>query len=348
MTLSSISTATIISPPTDPSKEGQSVGSIGRRRLLGQLALGGGLWAVGRSAWAQGEPEREGTPSLPATSAKPQVRYCLNMSTVRGQRLSLPEQVDLAAKAGYDGIEPWINELRQYQQSGGSLSDLRKRIADQGLTVASAIGFAEWIVNDPARRQAGLEQARRDMELVAAIGGTHLAAPPAGATRDTTVDLRAAAERYRTLLELGVRQGVIPQLEVWGFSATLSRLGETMLVALESQHPQACVLLDVYHLYKGGSEFATLRLLSGAAMHCFHMNDYPADPPRETIRDADRVYPGDGIAPLKSILADLLATGFRGFLSLELFHPGYWQQEALTVARTGLEKMRAAVASALG
>jgi sugar phosphate isomerase/epimerase len=83
-------------------------------------------------------------------------------------------------------------------------------------------------------------------------------------------------------------------------------------------------------------------------MHCFHLNDYPATPPRETIRDADRVYPGDGVAPLPAMLKSLLATGFRGFLSLELFNPTYWQQDALTVARTGLEKMRAAVAAALG
>ena len=66
---------------------------------------------------------------------------------------------------------------------------------------------------------------------------------------------------------------VIPQLEVWGFSTTLSKLGETMFVATESRHPKACVLLDIYHLYKGGSEFGALRLLSGAAMNCFHMND---------------------------------------------------------------------------
>src|SRR5207302_11483006 len=121
-----------------------------------------------------------------------------------------------------------------------------------------------------------------------------------------------AAERYRALLDLGVSMGVIPQLEVWGFSATLSKLGETLLVATESRHPRACVLLDVYHLYKGGSEFAGLRLLSGAAINCFHMNDYPAPPPRETITDAHRVYPGDGAAPLTSMLRDLSATGFCG------------------------------------
>jgi hypothetical protein len=35
------------------------------------------------------------------------------------------------------------------------------------------------------------------------------------------------------------------------------------------------------------------------------MNDYPAEPPRETIADRDRVYPGDGIAPIKQIVGDL-------------------------------------------
>jgi sugar phosphate isomerase/epimerase len=309
--------------------------TLSRRRLLSGTAVAGlSLGATTAAAQSSLRP------------APQRVQYSLNMSTVRGQKLSVPDQVDLAAKAGYDAIEPWINELRQYQQSGGSLGDLRKRVADQGLNVASAIGFAEWIVNDDSRRAAGMEQAKKDMDLIRSIGGTHIAAPPAGATRDTNIDLLVAARRFRELVELGASMEVIPQLEVWGFSTTLSKLGETMLVAVECKHPQACVLLDVYHLYKGGSEFSGLRLLSGAAMHCFHMNDYPAMPPRETIRDADRVYPGDGVAPLTTMLRDLLATGFAGTLSLELFNPEYGKQDAMTVARTGLDKMKAALAKA--
>jgi len=269
------------------------------------------------------------------------------MSTIREQKLSVPDQVDLAAKAGYTAIEPWMGELHKYVEGGGSVNDLKKRIADHGLAVASAIGFAEWIVDDDARRAAGLETAKKDMGLLAAIGGTHIAAPPAGATKEPNLNLHKAAERYRALLDVGVAAGVIPQLEVWGFSTTLSKLGETMLVATESRHPRACVLLDVYHLHKGGSEFAGLRLLNGAAMHCFHMNDFPATPPRETIKDADRVYPGDGVAPLTQILRDLLAAGFQGTLSLELFNPTYWKQDPLAVARTGLAKMQEAVAKAV-
>jgi sugar phosphate isomerase/epimerase len=183
--------------------------------------------------------------------------------------------------------------------------------------------------------------------MVHQIGGRRLAAPPAGATNQADLPLPRAAERYRALLELGERMEVAPQLELWGFSRTLSRLSECAYVAIETGHPRACILTDVYHLYKGGSGFGGIRLLSPAALHVIHMNDYPAQPPRAQITDAQRVYPGDGVAPLRELLRDLRHLGFRGALSLELFNREYWTQDALAVARTGLEKMRAAVRSSL-
>lgn len=274
--------------------------------------------------------------------------YCLNTSTIRGQQLTVPQQIAVAAEAGYDAIEPWLGDLDRYVQGGGRLSELKKQIEDAGLVVASGIGFAEWIVDDDAQRAQGLANAQRDMETIRAIGGTRIAAPPAGATQQTDLNLFRAAERYRKLLELGDEVGVVPQAEVWGFSKSLSRLGEVLFVAAEAGHPQACLLPDVYHIYKGGSDFGALRMIAGSKIHVFHMNDYPAEPPREKITDAARVYPGDGTAPLTQILRDLYEVGFRGTLSLELFNPEYWMQDALLVAKTGLEKMRKAVAGAIG
>jgi 2-keto-myo-inositol isomerase len=185
------------------------------------------------------------------------------------------------------------------------------------------------------------------MDLVRQIGGKRIAAPPTGATKQTDLNLHKAAERYRALLELGDQMGVVPEVELWGFSKSLGRLGEVAMVAIESGHPKACLLLDVYHLYKGGSDFNSIKLLNGAAIPVIHFNDYPAQPPRAEITDAHRIYPGDGVAPLKVLLRDLHAIGFRGMLSLELFNKEYWMQDGLTVARTGLEKMRAVVRSSL-
>ncbi len=272
--------------------------------------------------------------------------YCFNTSTIRGQKLSLDMEIEITAKAGYHSIEPWVNKIHEYVRSGESLKDLRKRIIDIGLTVESAIAFSRWIVDDDKRRAEALEQNKRDMDVLAQIGGKRIAAPPAGVRGP--IDLMKAAERYRALLELGDEMGVVPQVEVWGPSKGLYRLGQAMFIVIESGHPKACMLPDVYHTYKGGSDFNGLKAISHRAIQVFHLNDYPADPPRETIGDRDRIFPGDGIAPLTQILRDLHTNHSNAVLSLELFNPTYWKQDPLEVAKTGLAKMKAAVNKALG
>lgn len=284
--------------------------------------------------------------SLPSvTAAAPAVQgsiadsvsYCLNMSTIREQTDDITQQVRIASEAGYTGIEPWMGHLEKFTQSGGKLSDLRKQISDAGLKVESAIGFAQWIVDDEGKRKEGLENAKRDMDVLAQIGGTRLAAPPVGGHRGgPKLDTFVIAERYRALLEVGDETGVVPQLEVWGFSTNLSRLGESVMACVEAGHPKACLLPDVYHIFKGGSDFGGLALLHDDAIQVFHMNDYPDTPSREEMNDSHRVYPGDGIAPLSSILNMISGNGRKVVLSLELFNKDYWKQDALEVAKTGL------------
>ena len=290
------------------------------------------------------------TPAVAVENAKAKspFGYCFNTSTIRGQKLDLVTEIEITAKAGYDAIEPWVREIDAYVKGGGKLKDLRKRIADHGLTVESAIGFAKWIVDNPEERKLGLEQAKRDMDTLAQIGGKRIAAPPVGATNQTDLNLFEAAKRYRELLLLGDQMGVIPQAEVWGFSKSLSRLGETVFVCVEAGHPKACLLPDVYHIFKGGSDFPGLKLLAADAIQVFHVNDYPADPPRTEMNDSHRVYPGDGVAPLNSLLQMLTSNGSRCMLSLELFNRDYWKQDAAEVAKVGLEKTKQAVAKALG
>jgi 2-keto-myo-inositol isomerase len=280
------------------------------------------------------------------SSALP-VRICLNTSTISGQKLPLPEQVKVCAAAGYQGIEPWIRDLRQFVSEGGKLSDLKNQIADSGLKVESAIGFANWIVDDEALRNAGLEEARRDMEMLREIGGTRIAAPPVGAQNAPGPALDVIASRYRALLELGHEIGVKPQLELWGFSKTLSKLSELAYVAAGAEHEDACVLPDFYHIYKGGSDFRGLEMIEASRMHVFHINDYPAEPPRESINDAARVFPGDGVCPLVDAIASLIRNGFTGAFSLELFNPEYWKRDAAAVAKEGYEKSLAVIQKAI-
>jgi 2-keto-myo-inositol isomerase len=318
-----------------------SPGAIGRRAFLrgaaSVLALGGGLGSARRLGAAAVEPNQDSEGQTMAP------RIALNTATIRGYQLPIEEQIRVTAAAGYQGIEPWLSDIAAFTAKGGRLADLRQQLADAGLQLVGAIAFWKWADADSATRVQGLELARREMETIAALGGACAAAPPLGTVADVSLD--AFAERYASLCEVGKGAGVTPLLELWGHSPKLSTLAEVLYVAAASGRADARLLLDVYHLYKGGNTFDSLGLLSGAALGLFHVNDYPAEPPRAEIQDRHRVWPGDGVAPLDQIAATLRGAGYSGFLSVELFNPDYWGGDPLSTARTGLEKTRRAFAA---
>lgn len=273
--------------------------------------------------------------------------YCLNTSTISGQKVGFLKEFEITAKAGYDGIEIWIRDLEKYLAEGGDLKDLNKFISDLGLRVENAIGFAQWIVDDESVRNAGIEQLKKEMDMMAQIGCKRIAAPPAGAHGTTMTNLFEMGKRYKTILELGDKTGVTPNLEFWGSSKTLFHISQAMFVATAANHPKACLLPDVYHMYRGGSGYDSLKLISGNAIELFHFNDFIADIPREKQTDSDRVYPGDGAAPYKKIISDLYRAGGKKSFSLELFNKSYWEKDALEVASTGLVKMKNLVETTL-
>ena len=151
------------------------------------------------------------------------------------------------------------------------------------------------------------------MDMLAQIGGKRMAAPPAGAPGDDPIELQAAAERYRTLIELGESMGVIPQIEMWGGHPIIGRISTALSIAIECAHPKACFLGDVYHTYKGGCPFEGLKMMGPQAMQTFHFNDYPADPVRETINGSHRVYPG-GHRPIGYHLQATAVGAYPGYL----------------------------------
>ncbi len=272
-------------------------------------------------------------------------RYALNPATIRGYKCSLKEQVRLCIAAGYQGIEPWLADI-QKAKDAGELGDIRKMCIDGNLAVVSGIGFARWSLPDPAARAKGMEEMKRDMGLVAEMGGAFIAAPPFGLQKPGTpkVSLDEFASNYRAVLELGGRMGVTPILEFWGHSANLSRLNEALYVAAASGHEKAAILADVYHMYRGGSPYEGLRFCTKSTLPVLHMNDVPASPAREKLTDPDRVWPGDGIAPWRQIKGILRDCGLDPWLSVELFNKSYWTTTPLDTLKTGLAKMKAVMA----
>ena len=271
-------------------------------------------------------------------------KFAMNASTLRGYKLSLAEQVKAVAEAGFAGFEPWMADIRA-AKAAGALGVVRRIARDGGVSFVNGIAFGQWVHPDPEKRAAGLEETKRDMALLAELGCPRIAASMFGVQKQGSPILKAEeiAERYAAVLDLGKEMGVKPLLEYWGHSVNLPRLEDALAVLKILGRPDAAVLADVYHTYRGGGSFEAFRSLSPDILPVLHMNDYPANPPRAKLVDADRVWPGDGIAPWPEIFAALDSAKVSPWLSIELFNPSYWRTTPVETARTGIEKMAALV-----
>jgi sugar phosphate isomerase/epimerase len=261
-------------------------------------------------------------------------QFALNTSTIR--TTPLLEQIRVAAAAGYDGIELWVADVEAHLASGGQLAEVAHALDDADLRRPSMISLRGWCLADEDAWLAASGEIRRRLEIAAGLGVARIVAGP---PREEISPL-LAAERYRQLLDLSVEYGVPASLEFLGFVPAFATLETAWLVCQLADHPAASITLDAWHLFRGGSESEVVAELPPERISIVHWDDAPAEVPREEQTDADRVMPGDGILDLAGLGRQLQAMGWSGFLSLELFHAGYWKQDPWEVARQGLEKMR--------
>lgn len=259
---------------------------------------------------------------------------CLDTATIRPA--SLKEKVQIAAKAGYDAIEPWDGELAEFENGGGNLKELGKEIKDLGLFVPSVIGLWNALPPTKAEFEESLKDTRNRMRMASDIQSEHIQTIPN--TVGENYDPKYVSQRYREIIEIGINEfGINPALVFVKFFP-LKTFGQAAGVALDANHPKAMIIPDTFHMHISDGGFEALNFIKGELIAIFQFADAPATPNTAALGDEHRVYPGDGILPLPAILKTLKATGYKGCVSLELYNPKYWKQDLQEVANTGLRK----------
>jgi sugar phosphate isomerase/epimerase len=213
---------------------------------------------------------------------------------------------------------------------------LGAEIKKLGLKVPSVIGLWNAIPGTMPEFELSLKETRRRMRMAHDIGAEHIQTIPN--TLPEKYNQKWVADRYRDIIEIGMKEFNIKPALVFVKYFTIKTLGQAVGIAMDANHPNAMVIPDVYHMYISDGGFEGLKMLKGDAIAIFQFNDAPNTPAFKDLRDEHRVYPGDGILPLASIFKDLKATGYKGFISLEMYNPNYYKEDLLQVAKTGLRK----------
>jgi 4-hydroxyphenylpyruvate dioxygenase len=229
----------------------------------------------------------------------------------------LGEKLQAIAAAGFDGVEIFENDLLTF---GGTPEEVRRIASDLGLEITLFQPFRDFEGLPEPHRSRAVARAERKFDLMQQIGCELMlvcstVSPEAlGGIDRAAADLRELGERAKSR---GLRVGY--EALAWGRYVNDHR--DAWEVVRRADHPNVGLILDSFHTLARKIDVETIRSIPGDRIFIVQL----ADAPRI---DMDLLYwsrhfrnmPGQGDLPVVDFLRAVLATGYQGPLSLEVFN----------------------------
>jgi sugar phosphate isomerase/epimerase len=270
------------------------------------------------------------------------IRLTLHGSQLRGAALSLEERAALAQKHGYQGLDFSLGDV----QTAGGPEAVRRLLSRYTLapsTVGGVLGAGVGASEEEWR--AALAQVPQKARQVAEVGGSrsgtgipHRADEPKETLWPRVVERLGQLDR--ALDGTGVRVGMeflgVKTLRLERPHVFVQSMAEANQILEEAGTKHVGITLDSYHWYAAGDTLDTIKQTPAGRIVLLHVND-AKDLPREQLMDQDRLLPGEGVIPLADWLRAIDATGFDGFIALEVLGPRLAGLDVEERARLGKE-----------
>jgi 2-keto-myo-inositol isomerase len=248
---------------------------------------------------------------------------CYNGATSRPYPLE--EDIRAAGAAGFPMVELWGEKFERFFQTH-TVADL-KQLLDQHNVRPAAIDLVWLDYSGESGVEKAVERARYLGEIAQAIGCDLLLLCCGGDLHGRSKDegLTLVAELLRPVCAAAAEFGCRLAIEPLGGHALIPGCQEALTIIARAGQPNLGLMWDFFHYYKSNVPLAAIRQIPLDRLWLVHVDDAPALP-RETLRDPDRVYPGQGALPLPHYFQILRDLGYTGPISVELFNQAYYQQ----------------------
>jgi 2-keto-myo-inositol isomerase len=264
------------------------------------------------------------------------------MHGASSSRFDFKAQMEGWSKAGIKAVEPDLTKVREFAQKE-SPAKAKQLLDDLGLKAASSSN--QLFLPEPGDQRAkALEDLKWKVELAQQIGADRLVCPSAGAGNYTADDYKRGVDNMREAAEIAKPHGIMLMLEFARTSKFAQCLPTALKLVRECNHPNFRVMMDTWHFWGGTSKFEDLDLLRDGELAHLHFEDVPAEPIRELQGQPNRVFPGEGIVPLRRIVEVLKKKKYSGPASLEMFNPAIQAADPYETAK----RARAAIEPLIG
>jgi 4-hydroxyphenylpyruvate dioxygenase len=250
---------------------------------------------------------------------------------------TLPDKLEAAAAAGFEAVEIFENDLLTYE---GSARDAGRLCADLGLQVAIFQPFRDFEAMPPAQRARNLDRAERKFDTMQALG-TDLVLVCSNTAAAALPEPERAAADLREMAERAARRGLRLGYEALAWGRHVNRWRQAWTIVQAADHPSLGLILDSFHSLCLDDDLAGLAGTVPAEKLFFLQL---ADAPRLSLDPLSwsrhhRLFPGQGELPVAAFLREVLAAGYAGPLSLEIFNDEFRAAPSRRIARDGLRSL---------
>ena len=251
-------------------------------------------------------------------------RLCIH--TITTKPWSIEEAAKNYSAGGVKGITVWRDAL-----SGRDIKDTGYMLRHHGLSVVSLCRGGFFPSKDPSKRMAAIDDNRRAIDEAYKLG-TNLIVLVCGA------DPSQSLEDSRNQICDGIL-AVLPDAEAAGVKlaieplhpmyadtrSAINTIAQANDMAEKINSPWIGVAVDVYHLWWDPQlETEIKRCGDHNNLLAFHICDWKS-PTADILND--RGLMGEGCIPVRKIRSWVEATGFNGFIEVEIFSNTYWKMD---------------------
>jgi 4-hydroxyphenylpyruvate dioxygenase len=241
---------------------------------------------------------------------------------------TLDEKLAAAARAGFDGVEIFEPDLLNSPLPPAEV----RRVADElGLTIDLFQPFRDFeAVPEPDFRRAEAK-----FDVMEELGADTLLVC-SNVSPEAIDDDDLAAEQLHALAERAHERGLRIAYEALAWGRHVDEYDHAWRIVAAADHPALGTCLDSFHILSRGTDLAAIAGIDKV----FYLQ--LADAPHLSMDVLQwsrhhRCFPGQGSFDLADFVARVLATGYDGPLSLEVFNDVFRQADP---GRTAIDAMR--------
>ena len=250
---------------------------------------------------------------------------------------SLARKLHACAEAGFDGVEIFEPDLVAAPESPEEIRALARRL---GLTLDLHQPFrdAEGVEEEEFARV--LRRAEAKLVLMGRLG-IDLLLVCSNVGTATIDDDEVSAGQLRRLGDLAQRHGVRIAYEALAWGRYVDDYRRAWRIVELADHPAVGTCLDSFHILSRGHDPAAIEQIPGEKIFFLQLADAPAlSMDLLSWSRHHRLFPGEGSFDLTGFVRHVLAAGYTGPLSLEVFNDTFRQTDPVRTARQALRSLR--------